>query len=78
MKALEGARRTLAAGHPAIVMCELNDEMARMAGSSAAELVGRMESWGFRMFLPRAFPFPLMPLREVPAGIFENVFFIRS
>lgn len=53
---LQGARRALAAGRIAALLCEFNDPWLRRSGSSAAELFALLRQWGFRDLQGRPAP----------------------
>jgi FkbM family methyltransferase len=50
---LAGAQQSLAAGKISAILCEFNDRLLRMAGSSSAELYQLLQSYGFRDTNPR-------------------------
>lgn len=77
LQVLRGAERLLARRTPMAILCELNPIMLSYAGSSPEEIVDYLRGFGFRGFVPRAFPLPLTPLRALPPDTIDNVLFLR-
>ncbi len=77
MQALLGAQRLLSQKRPMTVIIELNEETARMAGTSVQEEICFLEKLGFEGFWPRAFPLGMTPIENVPENVMDNALFVK-
>jgi hypothetical protein len=74
----KGATQILKNSPDCVLICEIVEENCRRSGYTAEALFQYLQGLGFTGYIPKAWPFGLRRMDNLPAGYHDNIVFLKQ